>query len=36
MEEILYFIISALLSWAIDRSADAILDLVIEWLKRRF
>lgn len=36
MEEIIYSIISTLLSWAIERSADAVLDLIIEWLKHRF
>ncbi|MGB5634721.1 MAG: hypothetical protein WBM86_18320, partial [Waterburya sp.] len=35
MEEILFWIISTLLAWAIERSADAMLDLIIEWLKRR-
>ncbi len=36
MEEILFFIISTLLAWALERSADAVLDLIIEWLKRQF
>ncbi len=35
MEEILLLIVSTLLAWAVERSADAILDLIIEWLKRR-
>ena len=36
MEEILFLIISTLLAWAVERSADGVLDLIIEWLKRRF
>lgn len=36
MEQIFWLIISALLTWAVERSADAVLDLVIEWLKHRF
>ncbi len=36
MEEILYLIFSTLLAWAVERSADAVLDLISEWLKRRF
>lgn len=36
MEEILFWIISTLLAWAVERSADALLDLFIEWLKRQF
>ena len=36
MEEILYLIFSAILAWAVERSADAVLDLIIEWLKCRF
>ena len=36
MEEILFWIISTLLAWAVERSADALLDLIIEWLKRQF
>lgn len=36
MEELLWLIISTLLSWGIERSADAILDLIIEWWKRHF
>ncbi len=35
MEEIMIIIISTLLAWAVERSADAVLDLIIEWLKRR-
>lgn len=35
MEQILHLIISTLLSWAIERFADALLDLIIKWLKRR-
>ena len=33
MEELLFLIISTLLAWAIERSADALLDLFLEWLK---
>ncbi len=36
MEEIVVLIISTLLAWAVERSADAVLDLITEWLKRRF
>ncbi len=36
MEEILFLILSTLLTWAIERSADTILDLIIEWFKRHF
>jgi len=36
MEEIMMLILSTLLAWAVERSADAMLDLIIEWLKRRF
>ncbi len=36
MEEILFLIVSTLLAWAVERSADAVLDLILEWLKRRF
>ena len=35
MEELLYLLISTLLAWAIERSADALLDLLLEWLKNR-
>ena len=28
-------IFSTLLAWAVERSADALLDFVIEWLKRQ-
>lgn len=29
-------IFSTLLAWAVEKSADAVLDLIIEWVKRRF
>ncbi len=35
MEELLFLLISTLLAWAIERSADALLDLFLEWLKNR-
>ncbi len=35
MEELLFLLISTLLAWAIERSADALLDLLLEWLKNR-
>ncbi len=34
MEEILFWLILTLLAWAVERSADTVLDLIIEWLKR--
>lgn len=36
MEELLFLIISTLLAWAIERSADALLDLFFEWLKNHY
>ena len=33
MEQLLFLIISTLLAWAVERSADALLDLFLEWLK---
>ena len=36
MEEILFWLIYTLLAWAIERSADAMLDLILEWLKHLF
>ncbi len=36
MEEILFWLVSTLLAWAVERSADALLDLILEWFKRRF
>ncbi len=35
MEELLFLLISTLIAWAIERSADALLDLLLEWLKNR-
>ncbi len=35
MEELLFLILSTLLAWAIEKSADALLDLFLEWLKNR-
>ncbi len=34
MEEILTLIFSTVLTWAVEKSADAVLDFMIEWLKR--
>lgn len=34
METILTFVLAALVSWAIERSADAVLNLLIEKLWR--
>ena len=36
MEQIIFWIIATLLAWAVERSADALLDLIIEWIKRQF
>ncbi len=36
MEELLWLIISTLLAWSVERSADALLDLIVEWWKRHF
>ena len=36
MEEILFWLVSTLLAWAVERSADALLDLILEWLKHQF
>lgn len=35
MEEILVWLIYTLFNWAIGRSADALLDLIIKWLEHR-
>ena len=36
MKKILLLVLSILFAWAIERIADAILDWIIEWLKRKF
>gem|GEM_PF-5615291 len=35
MEQLLLLILSTLLVWAVERSADALLDFFLEWLKNR-
>jgi len=35
MEQLMFLILSTLLAWAVERSADALLDLFLEWLKNR-